>query len=67
MTKQTKYESGRSAEYLIGSVFKKAGFHLTRSAASKGEWDLVAVKRTPKNEYTVYVVALMQVKKKKVK
>lgn len=66
MTKQTRYESGRAAEGLVRKIFQKEGWIVTRSAASKGPFDIIATKITPKNRYTIYYLVLMQVKKKKV-
>lgn len=57
-----KYAKGRAIEYEVKRIFEENGWIVTRSAASKGPWDLVAVKITPKNKKVVYMVCLMQVK-----
>lgn len=60
----SNYVSGRRAEYEASKIFKEAGWTVTRAASSKGPFDLVATKITSKNTKTVYLLCLMQVKKR---
>ena len=39
----TNYERGRAAEYRATAALRKLGYLVTRSASSKGAFDLVAV------------------------
>lgn len=38
------YQVGRRAEYQVKKIFEDAGFNVSRSASSKGIWDLTALK-----------------------
>lgn len=38
-----RYLSGRRAEWLLKKKLEADGAHVTRSAGSKGKWDLIAV------------------------
>lgn len=50
----TNYTAGRRAEYRTIAVLEAAGYSCTRSASSKGMWDVVGVSATD--------VVLVQVK-----
>lgn len=43
--KQTPYKLGRSLEYAVASAFRKAGFWTIRAAQSRGEADIVAIRK----------------------
>ncbi len=60
------YRKGRAFEYTIKKLFENAGYSVTRSASSKGIWDLTAVKVTARNRYTVYLAVVAQCKANKV-
>jgi Holliday junction resolvase len=42
MTMSSKYHKGRRYEYKTIDMLKRASYEVMRSAASKGNWDLVA-------------------------
>ena len=44
MATKHRYRKGRRYEYKAKRVLEQEGFEVVRSAASKGKWDLVAVK-----------------------
>lgn len=63
----TNYRKGRSLEYEVTNIFKKAGWSVIRGAGSKGEVDGMKVdiqvsKRGTKYLDTVYI-ALLQAKR----
>ena len=60
----SRYAKGRNVEYEVKKIFEKEGWIVTRAAASKGPFDLVATKITKSKRKTVYMVCLMQVKSK---
>ena len=57
-----RYQVGRRAEYLVKKIFEDAGFSVSRSASSKGIWDLTALKVGRERETEVYICVLTQVK-----
>ena len=60
------YKSGREAEYYVQNVFRKAGFATSRSASSKGIWDLTAMKRLRRREIEVWICVVAQVKSRRI-
>lgn len=42
------YKQGRRKEYRVKDDFKSQGFHVTRSAASQGKFDLIAINQITK-------------------
>lgn len=42
----TRYEKGKRYEHEVKELFENAGYEVTRSAASKSPFDLIAVKYT---------------------
>jgi len=59
------YHAGRRFEYRVKKMFKKRGFYVVRSAASKGVFDLVAI--PPITSYRELPLGIQCFRKRKTK
>lgn len=72
ISKNTAYKKGRSFEYRVANYYRKLGYYVKRSYASKGAEDLIAIKTRdiPYNDlgstFTCPEVLLIQCKNLKV-
>lgn len=57
-----RYLSGRRAEWLLRKQFTDTGAHVTRSAGSKGKFDLIVVREGQDPVLLVQVKSLKQAK-----
>jgi len=51
LSKNTAYKRGRAFEYRVQNHFRKLGYYVKRSYASKGAEDLIAIKSTKIKSY----------------
>ncbi len=55
-----RYAKGRRFEYEVIHDLESLGYTVTRSAGSKGDWDLVARKRDARSDRRLWIALFIQ-------
>lgn len=62
----SNYVRGRSFEYEVMDILRKAGYSVARTAGSHSPFDIIAHRSTDKLDRTIHILVLAQCKLKKV-